>query len=183
MEDKSTLTVLETLYHDSNIHQRKIAENTGLNLAKVNFLMRKFVEKGFVKLQKANRNPHKRRYLYLLTPKGLAEKRRLTYYFLQQTLAQYQVAERKIAECVELMVARGVNRVVLWGNTEITDLCIDLIERLECSIEVIGVADSTGLHPRSIEPSMHNAHDCDAIFACDPDIPEFPSEVLVYKLS
>lgn len=182
MEYKSTLTVLETLSNESNIHQRKIAAKTGLNLAKVNFVMRKLVEKGFVKLIRAKNCPHKRRYLYLLTPAGMAEKSRLTYHFLQRTLLKYQEAERKVVSCVDQMAAQGLRRLVLWGNTGITDLCLGLIDRLQNEVVVIGVVDQQRMHPISIDPSRLNASNVDAILICDPESADLPEGIPVWKI-
>ncbi|MFC1654460.1 MarR family EPS-associated transcriptional regulator [Myxococcota bacterium] len=183
MEERSTLTVLETLSADSNIHQRKIAAQTGLNLAKVNFVLKKLVDKGFVKLKRVKDNPHKRRYLYLLTPAGVAEKSRLTYRFLKRTLKKYEEAERKVIDCVESMLAQGVNKVVLWGNTEITELCMRVLGRMDGGVEVIGVVDPAGIHPRSIHPSRIRTMDIDAIFLCDTDSPDMPIDIPVWKLT
>ena len=183
MEDKSTLTVLETLSHDSNIHQRKIAAKTGLNLAKVNFVLKKLVDKGFVKLKRAKNNPNKRRYLYLLTPAGMAEKSRLTYRFLQRTMKQYYEAEKKIRDCVELMLAKGVKRVALWGNTDITDLCLGILEQVDGGVEVIGVVDPSDSHPKSIHQSELRVMAPDAIFLCDSEAKGIPIDLPIWKLS
>lgn len=182
LEDSSTLSVLESLSAGDDIHQRKIAARTGLNLAKVNFVMKKLVEKGFVKLQRARDNPRKRRYLYLLTPAGLAEKSRLTYLFLRRCMRQYQQAESKVADSVESMQARGVSRLVLWGCTEITDLCLDVIERLGDGIEVLGVVDESGAHPRAIHPDSLEELGADSIFVCDERAANLPADIPAWRL-
>ena len=68
---------LETLVASADTHQRQIAAKTGLNLAKVNFVVRHLVERGLVRLKRVRDNPHKLRYLYLLTPEGVQRVRNM----------------------------------------------------------------------------------------------------------
>jgi len=167
MEDRHTLSVLESLSENSDVNQRKIAHQTGLNLAKVNFVLKKLTEKGFIKLQRVKENPHKRRYLYLLTPAGMAEKSRLTYRFLKNTLRQYEEAESRVRDCIESMVAQGVRRVALWGRTEITELCLRVLNSMDGHIKVIGVVDTQDRHNSSLTPYMLDSMVVDAILVCE----------------
>jgi EPS-associated MarR family transcriptional regulator len=183
LEDRSTLSVLESLSGNSDVNQRKIASQTGLNLAKVNFVLKKLAEKGFVKLQRVRDNPHKRRYLYLLTPTGMAEKSRLTYRFLQRTLRQYEEAEGKVRDCVESMLAQGVRRVALWGRTEITDLCERVLKKMDGQIKVVGVVDPTGRNPAYIHPSMLTSLSADAVLVCETDSNPPPTGITVWRLT
>lgn len=181
-EDRSILSVLESLSDSADLPQRKIAARTGLNLAKVNFVLRKLVDKGFVKLKRVRDNPHKLRYLYLLTPEGMAEKSRLTYNFLQRTLKQYNQAERRVAESVESMIAQGIRRVVLWGETELTDLCLRIISEIDGDVRIVGVIDPTGKNPRAIHPDSLASLDVDAVIVCEAELPELPQDISVWRL-
>ncbi len=181
-EDHSVLSVLESISDSADLPQRKIAAKTGLNLSKVNFVLKKLVDKGFVKLKRVRDNPHKLRYLYLLTPDGMAEKSRLTYRFLQRTLKQYNQAERRVADSVESMLAQGVKRIVLWGDTEITDLCLRLLGELDGDVKVVGVIDPTGKNPRAIHPDGLPSLDVDAVVVCEAELPDLPNEISVWRL-
>jgi MarR family transcriptional regulator, temperature-dependent positive regulator of motility len=183
LEDQSTLSVLESLSAGPDLHQRKIAESTGLNLAKVNFVLKKLVDKGMVKLQRVRDNPHKRRYLYLLTPAGVAEKSRLTYHFIKRSMQSYQEAERKVAEAIESMAAQDVKRVVLWGNTEITEMCLSLFEKLAGGIVVLGVVDESGAHKLAMHPERVAVTDADAIFVCDDSARNLPSNFPIWRIT
>ena len=182
LEDRSTLSVLESLSCGPDLHQRKIAEHSGLNLAKVNFVLKKLVERGMVKLQRLRDNPQKRGYLYLLTPAGVAEKSRLTYRFIQRSLRQYRDAERKVADSAELMRARGVRRVLFWGQSEITDMCLGVFEKMAGDMEVLGVVDKTGSHPMAIHPSRCAALGADAIFVCDDEAGDLPEGIPIWRI-
>ncbi len=182
LEDQSTLSVLESLSGGPDLHQRKIAECTGLNLSKVNFVLRKLVDKGMVKLQRVRDNPQKRRYLYLLTPAGVAEKSRLTYHFIKRSMRSYQEAERKVADAIESMAAQGVKRVVLWGNTEITEMCLRLFATMNGGIQVLGVVDASGAHPLSVHPERVGVMDAEAIFVCDDSARDLPANLPVWRI-
>jgi MarR family transcriptional regulator, temperature-dependent positive regulator of motility len=181
-EDHSILQILETLSESADAPQRQIAASTGLNLAKVNFVLRKLKDKGFVKLKRVRDNPHKLKYLYLLTPDGVKEKSRLTYRFMQRTLKEYNQAESRIRDSVELMVAHGIRRVVLWGHTEITRLCLRVIQSIGAEVRVMGVVDPSGKHPNALHPSQVEAMDVDAVVVCEPDIDGIPIGTEVWKL-
>ena len=181
-EDHSILTVLETLAETSDLPQRELARQTGLNLAKVNFVLRRLVEKGFVKLNRVRDNPHKLRYLYLLTPEGIAEKSRLTYRFLRRTLQEYGDVERRVQDNVESLAARGVKSVVLWGAGEIADLFLRVIERSGNGITILGVVDPSGRHPRSIHPSTLVGLSVDAAVVCDGDGVGIPAGMTIWRL-
>ena len=67
-----------------------MAEELGVSVGKVNYCIRALIDKGFVKAGNFKRNTDKLSYLYLLTPKGIAEKSKLTESFLQRKLVEYE---------------------------------------------------------------------------------------------
>ncbi len=77
-EDSITLEILDTIDAKSDSTQRHIAQRTGVALGLANSYLKRCIRKGLIKIQQAPAN----RYLYYLTPKGLAEKSRLTREYL-----------------------------------------------------------------------------------------------------
>jgi EPS-associated MarR family transcriptional regulator len=69
----------------------------GVSLGKVNYCMKKLVEKGLVKLTNFSRNPNKVGYVYLLTPKGIEEKTKLTFEFLKIKIKEYEILKNEIS--------------------------------------------------------------------------------------
>jgi EPS-associated MarR family transcriptional regulator len=69
----------------------------GVSLGKVNYCINKLVEKGWVKLTNFSRNPNKVGYIYLLTPKGIEEKTRLTFAFLKIKMEEYKMLKEEIS--------------------------------------------------------------------------------------
>ena len=77
--------------------QRELSKEMGVSLGKVNYCINKLVEKGLVKLTNFSRNPNKVGYIYLLTPKGIEEKTRLTFAFLKIKMEEYEMLKEEIS--------------------------------------------------------------------------------------
>ena len=70
----------------------------GISLGKINYCMQRLTEKGWVKLVNFKSNPNKAGYSYLLTPKGIEEKTRLTFSFLKIKIEEYEVLKKEISK-------------------------------------------------------------------------------------
>lgn len=94
-EDERTrlLRLLET---DPSISQREIARRLGLSVGKVHYLLRALAEKGILKMESFRQSDSKLGYAYYLTPRGIAEKARLTRRFLARKIAEYDALSRDI---------------------------------------------------------------------------------------
>jgi DNA-binding MarR family transcriptional regulator len=138
-EDLGMLAVMDALAVEEQVTQRELSRQTGLNLKKVNYCLHKLLEKGYVKFQRAVNNPDKRVYLYILTPAGLKAKSQLTYGFLKFTLGFYNQVEDKLRFCLGKMARSGVDKIVLYGATDVAKVVLDLVEDGETAI--VGVLD------------------------------------------
>jgi len=78
--------------------QRELSQETGVSLGKVNYCMKKLIEKGLIKIINFNQNPNKIGYVYLLTPKGIDEKAKLTISFLKRKVIEYEILKTEIYE-------------------------------------------------------------------------------------
>ena len=143
--ESQTLAVLEAIERDSNLSQRDLARITGLNVAKVNFLIKRFAEKGLVKLQNVSRNPNKLRYLYILSPQGVSEKTRLAYKFMFRTLREYQRIRESVHRKMTSLHEEGVERVVLFGDNELTSIVVDVLKETNL-FSILSVIDKKELH-------------------------------------
>ena len=97
MTDERHFKVLRLLAHNPDMSQRELASELGVSLGAINHCVRGLIEKGWVKLERFQRNPRKSGYLYVLTPKGITAKARLTANFLKRKLDEYDALEREIA--------------------------------------------------------------------------------------
>lgn len=69
--------------------QRELARNLDMSLGKLNYCIKALKEKGFVKIANFKNNPNKVNYLYILTPKGIAEKSKMTINFMRKKMQEY----------------------------------------------------------------------------------------------
>ena len=88
--------VLRLLQENPTASQREIAEALGISLGGVNYCLNALVEKGFVKMRNFREAEDKRKYVYLLTPKGVAEKAALTGRFLARKMQEYEALKAEI---------------------------------------------------------------------------------------
>ena len=77
------LDLLRKLEANPEYTQRELSQEMGVSLGKINYCMKKLIEKGWIKLSNFSHNPNKAVYIYLLTPKGMEQKTRLTFSFLK----------------------------------------------------------------------------------------------------
>ena len=90
------LDLLRKLEDNPNYTQRELSKEMGVSLGKVNYCMKKLIEKGWVKLSNFNNNKDKVSYIYLLTPKGIEKKAKLTIEFLKTKIKEYQILQEEI---------------------------------------------------------------------------------------
>lgn len=101
MQDEITYKLLKSIEQDPSQSQRELSQSLGVSLGKLNYCLRALVDKGFVKARNFNKNPDKSRYLYLLTPRGVEEKGRVTVRFLKLKMQEYAQIEKEIAQLRE----------------------------------------------------------------------------------
>lgn len=94
--DELRLRVLRALEANPELSQRRLALELGVSLGGVNYVLKALVERGFVKAGNFRKSGNKVAYLYLLTPRGVAEKASLTTAFLGRKLEEYEVLMQEI---------------------------------------------------------------------------------------
>jgi len=92
------LDLLRLLEKNPEYTQRDLSREIGVSLGKVNYCMKKMMEKGWLKLSNFSRNPNKGGYVYLLTPKGIKQKSSLTFTFLKIKMDEYEVLKKDISK-------------------------------------------------------------------------------------
>jgi EPS-associated MarR family transcriptional regulator len=96
-KDQVHFDLLRKLEANPKYTQRELSKEMGVSLGKVNYCINKLVTKGWVKLSNFRRNPNKVGYIYLLTPKGIEEKTRLTFAFLKIKMDEYEILREEIS--------------------------------------------------------------------------------------
>ena len=94
--DELRLRVLRALESNPELSQRQLAAELGVSLGGVNYALKALVERGFVKADNFRKSGNKVAYLYVLTPKGVAEKASLATAFLVRKLEEHEVLRLEI---------------------------------------------------------------------------------------
>lgn len=98
LTDEYRYRILKLLEADPHASQRRIADELGISLGRVNYCLQALIEKGLVKVNNFRSSTNKRAYLYLLTPRGIEEKARVTARFLRVKLEEHEILKRELEE-------------------------------------------------------------------------------------
>ncbi len=91
------LNLLRQLNTQPEASQRKLAQGLGVSVGKLNFCLRALVDRGWVKANNFRRSDNKLAYVYLLTPRGVSAKLRLTSEFLRRKESEFEALEAEIS--------------------------------------------------------------------------------------
>jgi EPS-associated MarR family transcriptional regulator len=97
-DDTTSYGLLKTLENNPSLSQRDLAKRLGISLGKVNFCLNALVEKGCLKVNNFRNSDNKLAYAYLLTPRGVEEKARITVHFLKYKMQEYEQLRAEIKE-------------------------------------------------------------------------------------
>jgi EPS-associated MarR family transcriptional regulator len=90
------LDLLQRLESNPEYTQRDLSKEMDVSLGKVNYCIKKLTEKGLIKLKNFKQNQNKIGYVYILTPKGIEKKTRLTYSYLKRKIKEYEILKDEI---------------------------------------------------------------------------------------
>ena len=93
--------VLRLLHENPELSQRDLARAVGISNGSAHYLLTALVEKGLIKIDNFTAAQDKRRYAYILTPKGIAEKAAITKRFLERKIQEYGALKAEIAALQE----------------------------------------------------------------------------------
>lgn len=129
------LEVLEALAEDPEARQVDLATRLGVAVGTVNWLLKHLTSKGYIKVKRIGQW----HWRYLVTPRGFAEKARLTQRYLQNSMRLYRQTRQQSQRLLSAVLKRGYTKVRLEGDLEndLVDVC-----RLTCLEQGIDVVDS-----------------------------------------
>ena len=88
--------VLRKIEKQPKSSQRDLAEELGFSLGKLNYCLKALREKGLIKIKNFTKNKNKFNYAYVLTPKGISEKTKLTINFMQRKMYEYEELKKEL---------------------------------------------------------------------------------------
>lgn len=130
-----SLLLLDEISKGEQLSQRDLSKKLNIALGLVNSYIKNLVSKGYITI----RAIPARRYAYYLTPKGFAEKTRLTYHHLQNFTSLYRVARKDFKELFANLAREGVKSVVFAGADEAAEIAYLTLQEFEVKFE--GIVD------------------------------------------
>ena len=95
-DNQDHLNVLRKIKGRPKSTQRELAEELGFSLGKLNYSLKALKDKGLVKMKNFEKNPNKINYIYVLTPRGITEKTKLTLNFMKRKMKEYDELKKEI---------------------------------------------------------------------------------------
>jgi EPS-associated MarR family transcriptional regulator len=96
LQEDTYFRVLRILQDNPDLTQRELAEKLGVSVGGLNYCLKALMEKGWVKMQNFAHSKNKFGYVYVLTPRGVAEKAALTGRFLRRKMEEYEALKAEI---------------------------------------------------------------------------------------
>ena len=110
--------ILKTIENDSTVSQRGLSSQIEINVASVNFALKRLIKKGFIRMVGVN----PRRIQYFITPEGLREKIQLAYSFFGRNLHFY----KEIRSDIESRIVKATNgkeaEIAIYGVSELSEI-------------------------------------------------------------
>jgi len=89
-QEELTIKLLNVIHRNPKISQREIAKQLGISIGKTNYVIKALIEKGIIKTHRFLNSKNKWAYKYILTPKGIKEKTRITREFVKRKMEEYE---------------------------------------------------------------------------------------------
>ena len=134
VESQRDLQLLEALQAESTLTQRTLSDRLGIAVGLTNLYLKRLIRKGYVKCVTVAPN----RLVYLVTPRGVARKARLTYEFMKYSLDFYRDVRRHLRGSLAAAV-NGQTRVAVYGTGDAAELVYLLIK--EMGLDLVAVFD------------------------------------------
>jgi DNA-binding Lrp family transcriptional regulator len=176
IEARRDLKLLEAVEEDSRITQRNLASKLGIALGLTNIYLKRLVRKGYIKCVNVQSN----RISYLITPRGITEKVRLTYEFMDYSLHLYGEVRQHLRGVLHECAATD-RRVAIFGCGEAAEIAYLSLKEFGLEplaiFDVAGGAEFLGMPVRSIAEHAEVPFDLIIIASLDGSGQQFDSLV------
>ena len=97
IQEDTHFRIMRILQDNPDLTQRELADKLGMSVGGLNYCLNALIDKGFVKMANFSKSKNKFKYVYLLTPMGIAEKVALTTRFLSRKMEEYEALQLEIS--------------------------------------------------------------------------------------
>ncbi len=87
--NKDYFQILQKISKKPQSSQRQLSQELGFSLGKLNYCLKRLQKKGLIKIQNFKKNKNKMNYFYILTPRGVSKKTKLTLDYIKKTIKEY----------------------------------------------------------------------------------------------
>lgn len=172
-----TLGLLNAIERDSTVTQRTLASELGIALGLANAYLRRCTKKGLIKISQAPA----RRYVYYLTPFGLAEKSRLTARYLTQSFYLFRHARQQYDDLLAFCATRSWHRVAFAGVGDLAEIAV--LCAANHGLKPVGllgdVQDGSTFHGCPVVTRLKDLGHVDAVLVTDMRSPQAVFDALV----
>lgn len=147
------LHLLDELTREPNVTQRELSKRLGVALGLTNLMLRHLAKKGHIKIKGVKHS----RIRYLITPKGILEKSRLTYEFIQYSVQLYGRVRQFLRQQLGALAQAGHRRVVLYGTGELAEIAFLTIR--EAGLELVAVVEEPPVRVRFLGYAVQRVGD------------------------
>jgi len=169
------LAILTAIGGGAPVTQRALAQQLGVALGLANLYLKRLAGRGLIKVMEFPAKPAARKRLqYVLTPRGMAAKTRLSYQYMVYSLGLYRRTRANLRESMAALAAGGMKRFALHGTGEAAELAYLTLR--EFGLEPVGIfaraggGEFLGYPVRSLDELV--AGDVDGVIVATFDRPE-----------
>lgn len=134
------LDLLTEIAEGDGVTQRQLAKKLGIALGLTNLYIKRLAKKGYIRIVNIKRS----RLKYLLTPRGIAEKARLTYQYMEYSLGYYTELRETFRQCLLPVSRSDKRRVLLYGSGEIAEIAALVLWELDLILEYVVDDEKSG---------------------------------------
>lgn len=165
LQSRRDLQLLSEVEKDGNVTQRTLAKSLGVALGLTNLYIKRLARRGYIKITTIPKN----RIKYLLTPRGVAEKSRLTYQYMQYSLFYYRDVRQRLRQVLSATSLGGSKKLVIYGTGELAELAYLTVRETDWTLVgfVDGKLDQTFLSCPLVPIEALSNWEFDAILIAD----------------
>ncbi len=134
-QEMRELSLLQELEKNPIVSQRELSNKFGIALGVTNACLKRMGRRGWIRITSLNHH----KIGYFLTPKGFAEKAKLTFHLISWTVQHYSTLKEIIGERLLEMQNKGVERIVFYGVSDEMEIAYVTLQGL--NLKLIGIVE------------------------------------------
>ena len=134
-QEMRELELLQELEKNPIISQRELSHKFGIALGVTNACLKRMGRRGWIRI--TGFNHHK--IGYYLTPKGFAEKAKLTLHLVSWTVQHYSALKEIIGKKFLEMQDRGIERIAFYGVSDEMEVAYITLQGV--NLELVGIVE------------------------------------------